>query len=141
MEMNGLNNPVEVGKNVIYRMVLTNTGSAPAKNIDVKATLSDLLKAVNATGPTKETIAPKFITFGKVDALQPGAKLTFQFECQAVKEGDARFRVEYTSDLNPAPIFEEEPTRIVAPLSAPVPGPAPPPLPPGGGAAKPLPPG
>jgi uncharacterized repeat protein (TIGR01451 family) len=141
LEMNGLTNPVEVGKNAVYRMTLTNTGSAPAKNIDVKATASDLLKPLMATGPTKEMIAGKFITFGKIDTLQPGAKLIFQFECQAVKEGDARFRVEYSSDLNPAPIFEEEPTRIVAPLSAPVPAPVPPLPPPGGGVPKALPPG
>jgi len=141
MEMNGLTNPVEVGKNVVYRMTLTNTGSAPAKNIDVKATASDLLKSLRATGPTKETVADRVVTFGKIDALPPGKTLIFQIECQALKIGDARFRTEFTSELNPAPIFEEEPTQIVAPLSAPVPGPAPPPLPPGGGTPKILPPG
>ncbi len=141
MEMRDDVDPVEVGKNAVYRMTLTNTGSAPAKKVDVKATLPDLLKAVRASGPTKETIAGKFITFGTVDSLQPGAKVMFVFECQALKEGDARFRVEYTSELNQQPIFEEEPTRLVAPFPAPIPnGPAPP-APPGGGVPTPLPPG
>jgi hypothetical protein len=140
MEMRDDVDPVEVGKDVVYRMTLTNTGSAPAKMIEVKATLPDLLKAVRASGPTKETIAGKFITFEKVEALQPGAKIMFIFECQALKEGDARFRVEYTSDLNQQPIYEEEPTRLVAPFANPVPGGVPP-APPGGGAVKPLPPG
>ncbi len=113
--------PIEVGKNVVYEMTLTNTGSAVAGNIAVKATPSPLLKAVGATGPTKEAIVGGIVTFAKVDNLQPGQTITFRFECQAVKDGDARFRTEYTSDLNAAPIFEEEPTRVVAPLGAALP--------------------
>ncbi len=138
MEMVGLTNPVEVGKAIVYRMVLTTTGSAPAKMIEVKATTPELLKALRATGPTKETIAGKFVTFDRVDTLQPGAKLTFEVQCQALKEGDARFQVEYTSELNQAPLIEQEATRIVAPLANPLPAPPPPP---GGGVPMPLPPG
>jgi uncharacterized repeat protein (TIGR01451 family) len=138
MEMRDDSDPVEVGKTAIYRMTLTNTGSAPAKKIDVKATLPELLKAVRASGPTKENILGQFITFGTVDILQPGAKVQFIFECQALKEGDARFRVEYTSELNAVPIFETESTKLVAPFQNPVPAPPPPP---NGGVLKPLPPG
>jgi len=121
MEMHVLEQPVEVGKNAVYRMTLTNTGSAPAKKIDVKGTPSELLQAVRATGPTKETIAGKIFTFGTLDTLAPGQKAVFTFECQALKVGDARFKVEYTSELNPTPIYEEEPTILVAPLGNPVP--------------------
>jgi uncharacterized repeat protein (TIGR01451 family) len=138
MEMHALEQPVEVGKNAVYRMTLTNTGSAPAKKIDVKGTPSELLETARASGPTKETIAAKFITFATVDSLQPGATAVFNFECKALKAGDARFRVEYTSDLNVQPIWEEEPTRIVAPFANPAPAPpmaqpnAPPPPAPAG---------
>lgn len=138
LELTDLNDPVEVGKNVQYRMILTNTGSAPANKIDVKATVPDLLKAGGANGPTKATIVGRFITFGRVENLQPGAKVAFTFECQALKVGDVRFRVEYTSELNERPIIEEEPTNLVAPSVNP--NLAPPP-PPGGGIPMPLPPG
>ena len=137
MKMKDEVDPVEVGKNVIYNMTLTNTGSAPAKMVAVKATLPiDKLKALTAKGPTKETIAGPFITFAPVDVLQPGQTIQFTFVCEAVKEGDARFRVEYTSDLNVEPIYETEPTTIAPRLMAPVPAPGvgvPKPLPPGGG--------
>jgi hypothetical protein len=103
-------------------MTLKNTGSTAATNITVKATPSLLLKAVSASGPTRETIVGGIITFAKVDMLQPGQTITFRFECAAVKDGDARFRAEYTSDLNPVePISREEPTRVVAPRGAPPP--------------------
>ena len=114
---------------------------APANNIAVKATASPLLKALKAVGPTRETIAGAFVTFDKVDSLQPGAKITFRFECEALKEGDARFKTEYTSELNPVPIFEEEPTRIVAPFGAPIQNPNVPAPVPGIGGPKALPPG
>jgi uncharacterized repeat protein (TIGR01451 family) len=143
MEMTDLNDPVEVGKNVTYRLIITNTGSAPAGNISVKGTAPDLLKPVQGKGPTRETIAGRSIAFDKVDSLQPGAQITFYFVCEAVKEGDVRFRVEYTSDLNQTPLFEEEPTRVIAPIApgGPIQKPNPVPPPPAGGAATPLPPG
>jgi hypothetical protein len=49
------------------------------------------------------------------------SKVQFIFECEALKEGDARFRVEYTSELNDRPIVEEEPTTLVVPFQ-PAPG-------------------
>ena len=82
-------------------MVLTNDGSAPSKNIVVKTTVPDKLKAIRAAGQTKETIAGNIITFEKIAALQPGTSTTIKSsECQGVKVGDCRFKVEYTSDLN-----------------------------------------
>lgn len=142
MEMHAEINPVEVGKNTVYRMILTNTGSAPATKINVKATLPDLLEALQANGPTKATIAGKTVTFDTVSSLPAGSKVQFLFECKALKAGDARFKVEYTSDLNAAPIYEEEATTLVAPFTNPVPAGAgpmgnnvvPPPQPPPGAA-------
>lgn len=127
MELTDLNDPVEVGKNAQYRLILTNTGSAPASRIEVKATSPDLLKPVRATGPTPEKIVNQVVNFGRVDNLAPGASVTFTFECQALKVGRAIFRVEYTSELNERPIVEEEPTTIVPPLANPIPVPPPPP--------------
>ncbi len=138
MELTDLNDPVEIGKNVQYRMILTNTGSAPANKIDVKATVPELLKAVRADSTTQGTILGQIVTFGRVDNLQPGAKVTFLFECQALKAGKAYFKVEYTSELNDRPIYEEETTTIVAPFQNPLPAPPPPPA---GGAVEPVPPG
>ncbi len=136
LELTDLEDPVEVGKNAQYRMTITNTGSAPASKINVKATAPELLKPLRAVGPTQESIVGQIVTFGQVDNLQPGAKVTFTFECQALKVGKTLFRVEYSSELNERPIIEEEPTTIVAPLGSPIPAP---PAPPGGGVPMPLP--
>jgi hypothetical protein len=115
-ELTDLNDPVEVGKKVIYQMSISNTGSAPVSRIEVKGIVPDLMKAVGAKGPTRATITGPSIAFDKVDILQPGAKIRCLFECEALKAGDVRFRVEYTSDLNETPIFEEESTHIIEPF-------------------------
>lgn len=133
-ELKDETDPVEVGKNAVYVVTLSNSGSAPAQLINLKATAPALLKPVRATGPTKENVAGQIVTFQRVEALQPGQKITFRIECQAIQAGDARFRVEYTSQLNATPIFREEATRIVAPFQEPAPPPPPP-----GGEVKPLP--
>src|ERR1043165_749799 len=126
MIMNHETNPVEVGKTVVYRMSLTNNGSAPAKKIEVRATLpAEFLKAVAANGPTKEMILGNIVNFGAVDALQPGQTITFRIECLALKAGDARFRAEYTSELYPDPIPQEEATQLLAPLTGTIPMPLP----------------
>jgi hypothetical protein len=86
------------------------------------------LRPTAGNGPTKATVLGNAVTFARVDALPAGATITFLIECEALKAGDARFRVEYASDLNQGqePIREEEATRILAPLVNPVPD-APPP--------------
>ena len=122
MKMRDDLDPVEVGKTVVYRMTLENTGSAPARMIDVKAIAPDLLKPLQAKGKTAEKIVGQIISFGTVDVLQPGERIQFILECQALKPGDARFRVEYTSELNAVPIFETESTQILPALGNPLPG-------------------
>jgi uncharacterized repeat protein (TIGR01451 family) len=138
IQLKALDNPLEVGKVGKYQLEVTNTGSAPANNIVVRATATAELKPLNGAGPSGAAgvVAGQTITFGKVDGLQPGAKLTYTFEAQALKAGDARFTTQTTSDVDPTPLENTQPTRIIAPL----PGPAAPPAPPGGGTVQPLPP-
>ena len=136
--LKALDNPLEVGKVGKYQLEITNTGSAAVNNVIVRATPTAELKPLNAAGPNGAAgvVAGQTVSFGKVDGLQPGAKLIYTFEAQALKAGDARFTTLITSDVDPAPLQNDQPTRVIAPL----PGPAAPPPPPGGGTVKPLPP-
>jgi uncharacterized repeat protein (TIGR01451 family) len=136
-----LDDPLEVGKVGKYQLEITNRGSAPISNLVVRARASAELKPGAAAGPSGAMgmVDGQTVTFGKLDGLQPGAKVTFTFEAQAVMAGDARFEVQITSDVNMEPLRLQESTRVVAPL--PGPGGNTPPPPPNGGTVKPLPPG
>jgi uncharacterized repeat protein (TIGR01451 family) len=132
--LSALNNPVEVGKTVVYRLEIINQGSAPLNRIEITAS-SEELKPVKAQGPSRETIAARTVKFDVVNGVQPGSKVTYFIECEAEKAGDARLKVEVTSEITPQALVREEATRIIVPF------PATPPPPPGGGLPMPLPPG
>ncbi len=134
--------PVVVGKTVEYILEIANTGSASANRIEVKATVPAGMRPISAKGPTAENIAGQIITFLPANGLQPGSKYTYVFYCEALKEGDYRFKTEVTTDAgeNP-PLIEEESTRILPALANPLQrenGPAPQPQVPPPPAAPPL---
>ncbi|MFO0967936.1 MAG: DUF11 domain-containing protein [Gemmataceae bacterium] len=122
--------PCEVGKKVVYTLEITNTGTLPADQIEVRALVPPELKISRIKAPARETIEGNQISFAKVDALPPGNKIVYEFEMEGVKAGDARFRVQISAPLlTGGAVIEEEPTTVVAP-SAPAPVPPPPPPPP-----------
>jgi len=123
--------PVEVGKKVRYIFEVTNTGTLPVDQIEVTALVPPQLKMADVKAPARETLVGNQINFAKVDGLAPGAKLTYEFEMEAVNAGDARFRVQInTPALAAGPTFEEESTNVVAPNALPPGGGFPPPPPP-----------
>ena len=46
----------------------------------------------------KETLEGNQIRFEKVNGLQPSQRVVYEFEMEALKAGDARFRVQITTD-------------------------------------------
>ena len=120
LAVNAKDNPVQIGKNIKYVITVTNTGTSPATQIDIKTTVPKELQVVEngAKGPTPVTIADQLVNFGRVESLAPQEKLTFEIEAKALRAGDVRFRVEMRSAslTSGQPVTEEEATRIVEPL-------------------------
>jgi uncharacterized repeat protein (TIGR01451 family) len=147
LEAVDIGDPAEVGKQVTYQVEVTNTGSLPANQVLIKATIPDEMQVLSATGPTKFETNRQVVTFAKVDALPAGKTLRYTIEVKALKPGDVRFRVELTSQALQAPVLEEESTTIIdpalplggaaAPAAPPPAGNPPPPPPPRPGAAAP----
>jgi uncharacterized repeat protein (TIGR01451 family) len=117
MEVGTKEQPILVGKTVKYYINITNTGAAPATQIEIKATLPPELQVVAAgtKGPTAPAVAGQVVTFGPLEALPPQQKAEFQLEALALRPGDVRFRVEMRSAslANPQPVVEEQATRLV----------------------------
>jgi uncharacterized repeat protein (TIGR01451 family) len=120
LEVIDVGDPVQVGKTVKYLIAVTNTGTTPATQIDIKAVVPKELQVVDkgAKGPTAAEIKDQVVTFGRVESLAPLQKLEYQIECTALRVGDVRFRVEMRSAslTSGQPVVEEEATRIVEPL-------------------------
>ena len=104
--------PIEVGAQSSYVITVTNQGSAVGTNIVIKCTLPAEMELVSTTGPTKETVRAKVVTFAPLKSLAPKAKATYRVIVKGVKTGDVRFRVSLTSDQMTSPASETESTHI-----------------------------
>ncbi len=104
--------PIELGGEETYQIVVTNQGSADDTNVKIVVTLPAEQEFVRAAGPTKETVQGKTITFAPLASLAPGAKATWNVVVKGVKTGDVRFKVSMTSDVITSPVEETESTHI-----------------------------
>ena len=134
VEITDQGDPAEVGKKVIYTLKVTNQGTLPAKDIDVRATIPMEMRLSDAKAFAPVDVQGQVVSFPKVDSLEVGQTKEFTIEVDTIKAGDVRFRMEVRSPiLESGPIIEEESTRIYDPRQPnptiiPVPGAA---LPPG----------
>ncbi|NOX57366.1 MAG: DUF11 domain-containing protein [Planctomycetes bacterium] len=104
--------PIEIGGNVTYTMVVTNQGSAVGTNIVIQCLLPAQEEHVSATGPTNATVQGKSIVFAPLATLAPKAKATYKVTVKGIGEGDVRFKVELKSDQMDSPVMETESTHI-----------------------------
>ena len=104
--------PIEVGANLTYTIVVTNQGSEVGTNINVECTVPPEEEFVNASGATTATASGKSVKFATLPTLAPKAKATFTVTVKGLKTADARFRVSLRSDQTVSPVEETESTHI-----------------------------
>jgi uncharacterized repeat protein (TIGR01451 family) len=104
--------PIEVNGQMTYTITVTNQGSAIGTSIGVNCTLPEQEEFVKAGGATEAKAEGKSIRFAPLPTLAPKAKAVFTVTVKGVTAGDARFRVELTSDQIETPVNETESTHI-----------------------------
>ena len=103
--------PVLVGENVTYEIVVTNQGSAIDTNIRITCAIPQGADFVSATGATTGTRSGNTISFASLPSLAPQAKATFRVTLKAGQEANVRFGVTMMSDeLGSTPVQETEST-------------------------------
>ncbi len=110
LEVIDVEDPVRVGTTVVYRITVTNQGSARDTNIRVAATLEDEAEYVSASG--QHTTSGNTITFASVPVLNAKEQVTFEVVVRAVKAGDVRFAVQLNTDELGRPVQETEATNF-----------------------------
>jgi len=104
--------PVEVGNQTTYTITVTNQGSETGTKITVECILPAEEEFVKAGGATDAKADGKTVKFAPLPTLAPKAKAVFTVTVKGVKEGDARFRVNLTSDQIETPVMETESTHV-----------------------------
>lgn len=98
LEVVDIEDPIEVGKEHVYEITVSNQGSAVATNITMKATLEDTMQFVAATGATNGNLQGAVVTYAPLASLAPKAKATWRLTVKAVKSGDTRLFVQMNAD-------------------------------------------
>ncbi len=104
--------PVEIGNQTTYTITVTNQGTETGTKIAVECILPAETEFVKAGGAAEGKADGKTIRFAPLATLAPKAKAVFTVTVKGVKEGDARFRVNLSSDQIETPVMETESTHI-----------------------------
>jgi uncharacterized repeat protein (TIGR01451 family) len=113
LEVIDVNDPIEVGEETQYQIIIRNQGSAPATKVRITANVPPELEITRVQGPVDHKKEQQKVSFDPLD-VPPGADTVYRIHLRATKPGDVRFKVEMTGDQLPAgPVLEEESTTII----------------------------
>jgi uncharacterized repeat protein (TIGR01451 family) len=104
--------PLEVGQEGEYELVVRNTGTGDATELKVTATVPAQLQVTDTQGPGKATAQEGRVSYEAV-TLKAGEEVRYRIYARALKAGDVRFRVDVEAkELTAGPLREEESTTI-----------------------------
>jgi uncharacterized repeat protein (TIGR01451 family) len=115
LEVFDLEDAIEVGSNVTYRIAVKNQGTAVGTNIRIGCVIPAEQAHVSSTSPKgvgKAKVDGQKVTFPPLAELQPGATVEYFVTVKARRAGDVRFAVTLNSDQMTTPAEETEPTRL-----------------------------
>lgn len=114
LEVIDIEDPIEVGSNETYEIVVTNQGSDTGTNIKVACMLENEMEYVSSAGPTTGSVSAdgRTITFDSLPTLASKAKASWKVVVKALDEGDVRFKVTMTEDCLHRPVEETEATNF-----------------------------
>ena len=98
LETIDLVDPVKIGQETTYKIVVTNQGSAIATNVAVKAMLEPQMEYVRNVGATQGTFADGTVTFTPLSKLGPKTRAIWEVTVRAKAVGDVRFRAVMRTD-------------------------------------------
>ncbi|MBW3599960.1 MAG: DUF11 domain-containing protein [Planctomycetes bacterium] len=104
--------PIEINKETIYEVKVTNKGSKTATNIRVSAVFPPDMKPLAGDGPARAGVSGNRVLFEPLARLNPREQATFRIQAQGLRAGDQRIQVQIVSDDSPTPVTKEESTRI-----------------------------
>ena len=106
-------NPIDVGRQIVYTIRITNQGTLPADQIQVVAEVPGLMRPLGGRGLQAATVSGNTVRFQPINNLPPNQVATLYVYAQAIDQGDARFRVSVQSPSLATPLITEEATRIL----------------------------
>jgi uncharacterized repeat protein (TIGR01451 family) len=115
MDITKSGDPVARGGKILYKVVVTNTGSLTANGVSLGVSVTPELQILRTDGPGVARNEKGRWIFPAQDGLQPKQAFTYTIEAQGMQAGDARFRADLSTATLQTPVLKEEPTRVYDP--------------------------
>jgi uncharacterized repeat protein (TIGR01451 family) len=131
LEVVDTDDPVEVGADTSYVILVRNQGTADARDVRIVAQVPEQMDITRVTGPSDHRKEGQTIRFEPLN-LPPQGQARYLVYVKAKAPGDVRFKVDMTAEpLKSGPVHEEESTTIYSDVPA-----TQPPSPPGSGRSR-----
>jgi len=109
-DVRGLENPVEVGKDAVYEIRVTNQGTGACTNVQLMAAMAQDTTFSGANGPTTVKAQGQTLVFESIANLPVKGEMVYTVRIRSTADGDHRFRVQLTCDQVRTPVQKEEST-------------------------------
>ncbi|HUG91449.1 MAG TPA: hypothetical protein VML55_11475, partial [Planctomycetaceae bacterium] len=112
LEVVDVADPIEVGSETIYEVLVTNQGTDFAENVQIVFKAPEGLEVTGAKGPTEPVAEGRTVTFAPLPKLAPKADAIYRVQARGTKAGDLRIEVQATADSLESPVIELESTKV-----------------------------
>lgn len=104
--------PICIGESTSYLIEVNNQGTEPDNKVKVVVNFPANIVPVAVSGDSQGTISGQTVTFAPYDNFAPRQTLRYRVDARAKESGDARVKVEVSTDSIPTPIVNEESTVV-----------------------------
>lgn len=112
VEVADLDDPVEIGVETAYQVVITNEGTASSHDVALACEIPAGLTLLQAEGPSEHRIRSNTVEFLPVTEIRAGETVMYRVHVKGAEIGDKRFRCRLTSAHLSQPLFTEEFTKF-----------------------------
>jgi uncharacterized repeat protein (TIGR01451 family) len=112
LQIKDSDDPVEVGKETTYEILVTNAGSKMETGIRLLCAVPPKMEVMTGQGPTRFHAEGNLVSFEPVAKLAPRGDAVFRIRVKALAPGDVRFKAQVTSVNLPEPVVQVESTQI-----------------------------
>jgi uncharacterized membrane protein len=105
-------NPLELGKDTVYEIQISNSGAAPAHNVRLQVQFAPGLVPRNADGNTRYSVNGQTVNFEPIPALGSGSPAVYRVSAHAQSAGDQRVHFAVVSDEVQVPLQREVSTKV-----------------------------
>ena len=110
-EVTSLSDPVEVGRDALYEIKISNRGTKESTNVLLAILLPEPMEVVEADGPTRYTPQSGGIAFGPLGKIAAKEEVVYKLKTRCSLPGDHRVKVQVSSD-DMEPLVKEESIRV-----------------------------